>query len=209
MALRHKAQPLQARMPARRKKWNMLQNILLWHGNERTRKLRYIATFGLPIIAIWVAVGAYVLARTGIDTSEMTLILPGSSSSSSVSLENIGQTSTSSGSVFNSSSMSPKVIYKSIAESARVRGLAAQKLSLPEGMVEKPRIQLIDETALMIFQMSAPTAIGAQQRSDALLSAMQDQLNTLRRNELDSRSAAIRNSLGDVEANLRKAVRVC
>ena len=102
-----------------------LQSVLLWKGSEDSRLRRYGAFFGLPILALWMAVGPYVDSRPKAYVSEMTLNLPGAASSSNISVDSIGQASTTNGNPFNSAAMSPKVIYKSIAESARVRGMAA------------------------------------------------------------------------------------
>ncbi len=179
--------------------------LLLKSGRKATRKRRYFVTFGLPIILIWGSVVTYTKFSPKIYTSEMTLNLPGSVSNSSVSLDQIGQTSTSSGSPFNSVSMSPKVIYKTIAESGRVLGLAAKVLNDPSGTIPKPTIKLVEETALMNFAMNGPSPKIAQARAQALLLAVEQQLDLLRKDEIERRSNSIRQSLVEVEANLQHA----
>ncbi len=184
---------------------NELRNFLLKTGRSATRKRRYFLIFGLPIVVIWSAVFTYIRFTPKSYTSEMTLNLPGSVSNSSVSLDQIGQTSTSSGSPFNSASMSPKVIYKSIAESSRVLGLAAKVLDDPSGIIPKPTIQLVEETALMNFKMTGPSPTIAQARCRALLVATEQQLDILRNDEIERRSSSIRRSLVEVETNLKNA----
>ena len=182
-----------------------IRKFLLNTGSRATRKHRYLLTFGLPIFLNWFAVLAYVEFTPLSYTSEMTLNLPGSVSNSSFSLDQIGQTSTSSGSPFNSASMSPKVIYKSIAESSRVLGLAAKVLDDPSGTIPKPTIQLIEETALMNIAMTGPSPKIAQARGRALLIATEQQLDILRNDEIERRSNSIRQSLVEVETNLKNA----
>ena len=184
---------------------NEIRKFLLKTGSGARRKRRYVLTFGLPIALIWSAVFTYVKFTPNSYTSEMTLNLPGAVSNSSFSLDQIGQTSTSSGSPFNSASMSPKVIYKSIAESGRVLGLAAKVLDDPSGSIPKPTIQLIEETALMNFAITGPSPKIAQARARALLVATEQQLDILRNDEIDRRSSSIRQSLVEVETNLKDA----
>ena len=184
---------------------NGLRRFLLKSGRKTTRKCRYFISFGLPIVLIWSAVISYAKFTPKTYTSEMTLNLPGSVSNSSVSLDQIGQTSTSSGSPFSSVSMSPKVIYKTIAESSRVLGLAAKVLGDPARTIPKPTIQLIEETALMNFAMNGPSPKIAQARAEALLVAVEQQLDILRKDEIERRSNSIRQSLVEVESNLQHA----
>ena len=184
---------------------NEIRKFLLKSGRSATRRRRYFLSFGLPLFLIWSAVFSYVKFTPKSYTSEMTLNLPGSVSNSSFSLDQIGQTSTSSGSPFNSASMSPKVIYKSIAESGRVLGLAAKVLEDPSGTIPKPIIQLIEETALMNFAITGPSPIIAQARCRALLVATEQQLDLLRNDEIERRSGSIRQSLVEVETNLKDA----
>lgn len=203
--------PLRASRPAprrlarqSRRKPGFMQSVLLWKGAENSRLRRYSLFFGLPIACLWMLVGAYVMLTPKTYVSEMTLNLPGAASSSNISVDSIGQASTTNGNPFNSAAMSPKVIYKSIAESARVRGMAAKLLGRT-GMVGKPVIKLIDETAIMQFSISATSPEGAQQESKALLQALQTYLDTLRNDEVERRSGAVERGLKDVSRNLAMA----
>lgn len=182
-----------------------LARFLLWSGKTSTKKRRYALTFGLPLLGVWLLVGTYALLAPRSYTSQMTLNLPGAGAQSSLNLEAIGQASSSAPSPFASASMSPKVIYKSIAESDRVRGIAAKALGVEFGEMPKPVISLIDETALITVKVSGSSPDEAQRRLGALHAALETQLDHLRRDEGDRRSAAIRSSLVDVEQNLKLA----
>lgn len=184
---------------------NQLRRILFWSGERKTRRRRYWLTFGLPNAVVWSAVGIYLAFTPETYTSQITLNLPGAGANSSVMLDNIGQTSTSAPSPFASNSMSPKVIYKSIAESDRVRGLAAKQLDMPFADVAKLRVDLIDETALLIFKSEGHTPEEAQKVATAYYNALEQQLDLLRKDEVERRAGAIRTTLSDVEANLKDA----
>lgn len=170
-----------------------------------TRVRRYGFLAGGLLALIWCAVVAYSVLSPKVYTSEMTLILPGARSSSVFSLDNIGQANTQSDSPFSSITSTPKVIYQSIALSDEVLGRVAHKLSIDPASLTKPRIELIDETSLMIFKVYSNTAASAQQRAQTLLDVFLGKLDELRRDEVDRRAQSIKDGLSDVEANLKKA----
>jgi uncharacterized protein involved in exopolysaccharide biosynthesis len=184
---------------------SLIRDMLLWTGRAEKRARRYSLMFGLPILLLWSVTGAYVTLAPKSYVSEMTLNLPGATVSSNLSLDSIGQASTSAGNPFSSATMSPKVIYKSIAESARVRGLAAKSMGETSGMIGKPQIKLIDETAIMQFSQTANSPERALAENEALLRAMQEYLDTLRKDEVDRRANAVKESLKDVSLNLSEA----
>lgn len=179
-----------------------LKHFLLWSGRSDTRWLRYGFGLGLPVLVIWSAVGSYIILTPKAYTSEMTLNLPGAVSSSNLSLTEIGQASTSTGSAFASNSMSPKVIYKSIAMSPRVLSLATKILGGKSGMIAKPRITLIDETSILEFAVTGSSPQIAQASAKALLEAVSRQLDALRSDEANRRAASVEKSLVSVAANL-------
>lgn len=182
-----------------------LARFLLWSGKAATKKRRYMLTFGMSIVGVWICVGSYATLAPRTYTSQMTLNLPGAGSQSSLNLEAIGQASSSAPSPFASAAMSPKVIYKSIAESDRVRGIAAKELGIAFGKLPKPAISLIDETALITIKLNGPSPEETQRWLGAYHTALEKQLNLLRRDEVDRRSAAVRASIVDVEQNLKVA----
>jgi uncharacterized protein involved in exopolysaccharide biosynthesis len=177
---------------------------LLWRWQGGWRPGRYALTFGVPIVALWLAVTGYIVFSPPTFTSQMNLNLPGSANSSNISLDEIGQASTNSGNPFSSSGMSPKVIYKSFAESAHVRGMAARQLGRT-GMLAKPQIKLLDETSILQVSMTSDSPIKAQSEAKALLSALQTYLQELREDETQRKSESVRLSLNGVSDNLSKA----
>ncbi len=127
--------------------------------------------------------------------SKATLIVPGGNPSVSVSLDSIGQSSTTPGSAYNTGALSPKVVYREMAQSEGVRAEAARALSMSLEEFGAPRIRLVDETALIHIEFRALAPDGAQRRAAALIDALQRQLDKLRQDELDRRSATVNANL--------------
>jgi len=143
------------------------------------------------VIAAWMIAGAYLVLTPVKYASRFTLILPGSAQSATMQLDTIGQATSTANSPFSSVSLSPKVVYKEIADSDQVRIAAATSAGLTYAQFGRPRIKLIDETGLMQFEVFAPTPDLAHKKASALIAALNSQLDVLRQDELEKRSAAI------------------
>lgn len=165
----------------------------------------YVRGAALSVTCVWAFVSAYLALTPRTYVSRWILNLPSAASSVSVSLESIGQSSSTPNSPFSSSALSPKVVYKEIAEGERVRLAAATALNIDLGRFGKPRVKLIDETALMMFEMTAASPDEAKRRSDALMTAFNAELETLRNDELEKRAGAVRRNLTDYQAQVRLA----
>ena len=165
----------------------------------------YIRGAALSVTCVWVFVATYLAFTPRTYISRWMLNVPTASSNVSISLESIGQSNSSPNSPFASSSLSPKVVYKEIAEGEKVRIAAARALGLTLIEFGKPRVKLIDETALMMFEMSARSPEDAKRRSDALITAFNAELDSLRDDELEKRAAALRNNMKDYQNQVRIA----
>lgn len=172
---------------------------------ERDHWKRYVLGAFVSVIGVWVLALAYLLLTPPSYASKWTLILPGSGSGVSVSLESIGQTSSLSASPFSSPSLSPKVIYKEIAISEQVLAAAAKSIGMKPSEFGAPQIKLIDETALMLFEIKARKPELARQKAMALIDAFDQQLDLLRHDEIDRRAVSVRDTLKGYQANLHAA----
>ena len=157
------------------------------------------------IAPVWLLAAGYYFLMPPIYTSNWSLILPASNSGSTVTLESIGQSTTTPNQPFGNITLSPKVIYREIANSDQVRQAAAASLALDTTAFPRPRIKLIDETSLMMFQITGRSPEDAQARAKALMTAFSTQLEMLRRDELEKRSASVQGSLKLYEATLKAA----
>lgn len=164
-----------------------------------------IGWFWTALFGVWFMSAAYYLFMPPTYTSKWTMIVPVSNNTSSVSLDSIGQTSTTQGQNFGSITLSPKVIYKEIADSEQVRQDAAHLLGIEAHQFGRPRVKLIDETSLMMFQMPGKTPEEAKKRGDALVTAFNRQLDTLRQDEADKRARSIKENLKAYQTNVDAA----
>lgn len=172
---------------------------------ERSHWRRYLLGGFASTLGIWVLAIAYYVLTPVSYTSKWTFILPGSGSGVSVSLDSIGQTSSQSASPFSTPSLSPKVIYREIATSEKVIDAAARSMDLSPRQFGAPRVKLIDETALMMFEFSGATPERAKAKSEALIKAFMDELDSLRKDEIDRRAASVRETLRSYRDNLAAA----
>jgi uncharacterized protein involved in exopolysaccharide biosynthesis len=156
---------------------------------------RYIFGFLLSVAVIWLLIAAYLFTAKPTFTSRWTLILPTSSSGVSLQLESIGHAQTVSSSPFGSATLSPKVIYKEIISSEKVLLAAAESLNISQVSFGGVRVKLIDETSLMLLEITGPTARMAQRKALAVMEAFHQQLDSLRNDEIQRRADVVNLSL--------------
>lgn len=181
---------------------------LLCHGSNFSRPRRLVLYLGVLLTllcSIWAPTALFVLLKPNTYTSNWALILPGSGTGHAVSLDSVGQATSTSSSPYNSSSIDPKVNYKALVESQTVLQAAADSLKMTLKRFGKPRIKLVDQTALMDFQVHGDTPEEANEKSFALYYSLQDELTRLRRDELKQREDGIHEMLGGFSDKLLKA----
>ena len=151
----------------------------------------------------WLAVLLYIVLTPPSYSSHWTFILPTSSSVSSLQVESIGHAQTAPSSPFGNSTLSPKVIYKEIITSERVRQAAAQSLGLSLGAFGGPQVKLIDETALLLIDIRGRSPEMARAKAYALIDAFNAQLDALRSDEIRRRAEVVQESLQSYDVNLK------
>ena len=163
----------------------------LLRRGDRAVLVRCLRGAGLCVLLSWSFALAYLAITPLKFASRWTLILPGSAQSATMQLDTIGQATSTANSPFGSVSLSPKVVYKEIADSDQVRIAAAKTVGITFAQFGRPRIKLIDETGLMQFEIGANSPELAHRKAVAIIAALDEQLDVLRRDELEKRSAAI------------------
>ena len=158
---------------------------------DRLVAIGYLRGFIACAALAWLIATAYLVLTPVKYMSRWSLILPGSAQTATMSLETIGQATSTAVSPFGSVALSPKVVYKEIADSDQVRIAAAERVGMTYAEFGRPRIKLIDETGLMQFEIGGKTPELALQKALASIAALNNQLDVLRRDELEKRSAAI------------------
>ena len=168
------------------------------------RAPRYLILALMCLIGLWGLIGAYVTLAPKKFTSEVSLILPGAGSAASINLSDIGQASSSAASPYSGSSISPTVTYKRLLSANRVLADAASQLGIEQRALGSPTIRLVDETALILFEMTAATPEDAQKRANVLLGAFLTELDRLRQDEIWRRSASAQAPIAEYEADVQK-----
>ncbi|MEM9316199.1 MAG: hypothetical protein AAGA95_16385 [Pseudomonadota bacterium] len=161
---------------------------------------RYFILLLLGLPAIWAPILAYVTLTPPSYTSDVSLILPGAGSASSINLSEIGQASSSASSPYSSSALSPTVTYKRLLASPRVLNAAADAAGESSDGYPEPRVKLVDQTGLVLFGLAGPSPEIAKRRAEALTAAFLSSLETLRNDEISKREHASQAAIREYEA---------
>ncbi len=159
-------------------------------GATGGRSRRYVRVGIVGTVVIWIFAAAYLVLTPKTYTSSFTFILPGAGAGSSVNLDNLGQASSTTTSAFATPDLSPTENYRKIMLSHRVLWAAAHLLDAPESSLPKPKIELAEQTKLIIVSMTARTPEAARQRALAMQNGFLATLDALRADELVARDAA-------------------
>lgn len=170
--------------------------------DPETPHLRF-AVVSILVLWLFVLTAIQVLPRHYV--SKATLIIPGATTAVNVALDKIGQASSAPVSAYNTGHISPKVIYKEMAQSDDVRAEAARALGISPREFGAPRIKLVDETPLVHIEMRHGDPETAWQQAQALIAALQARLDRLRNDELSRRTATVLRNLDEYEHSLLQA----
>ncbi|MEO0591466.1 MAG: hypothetical protein AAFZ11_13040 [Pseudomonadota bacterium] len=181
--------------------WAIMRDGLPSVGRYR----RYIAAMAGPLALIWALALGYIAFAPDRYDSQMSLILPGTGVGASMNLESIGQASTNTSSAFSSPSLSPTENYKRLLMSDLVLREAAAIADEDESALPQPSIKLIDQTNLIELRMSAGTPQQAKTRMEALRTAFNAQLDSLREDEARTREDADAKRIAELEGKVDEA----
>jgi uncharacterized protein involved in exopolysaccharide biosynthesis len=169
------------------------------------RWTRYVLLSLLGNGVLWGSVVLYLKTTKPTYTSEWSLILPGASFGVNVNLPGIGQAVASNGSGMGSSTYDPRANYEFIFASETVLARAAVLAKIPAEKFSKPRIKLLDNTTIMMFEVTGGDPKQAQQKSYALYRAIVERLNTLRAEEIQQRELPNQKILLAAQKKLERA----
>lgn len=131
------------------------------------------------------------LKQTPVYSSSMSLVLPGSGSSNSVKLNEVGHVSSQTKSPYSSATFNPRVNYREILNSREVIRDAAEKLSLPFGQFGAPRIKLTEQTSILKVELRGGSGTQAQAKAVALYDSFQNHLDRLRSDEAKRKDESV------------------
>ncbi|BDX08253.1 GumC family protein [Planctobacterium marinum] len=156
----------------------------------------YITTGAMGYAFTFLLVALY-LAQSPKFKSEMDLVLPGTGSSSNVSLNEVGQVVSQTSAPFGAGGFNPRVNYKEMLSSRGVLKRAAEKTNLPLAKFGEPKIKLTEQTSIISISITGTSSDQSQLKAWALYEALQDELDHLRADEVARRDASIKNVLAE------------
>jgi uncharacterized protein involved in exopolysaccharide biosynthesis len=164
-------------------------------------KRPYLAMAVISYAIVIILVLLY-LSKSPSFTSDMEMVLPGTGSSSSVSLDNVGQVVSKTSAPFAGGGFNPRVNYKEMLSSRGVRARAAKTLKISLTELGKHKIKLTEQTSIISLQMSGSTPQLAQAKTMALYQSLQDELTNLRADEVMRRDQSIKRVLDQYRGTL-------
>jgi len=184
-----------SRRSAPKKAPGVIKRLILPRQSEQERAQRpfwwrwiYTLIFMLGMILIWIPVLGYVALAAPVYNSSWTIIIPGTQVGASIDLENLGEAFTDIKTPYGGNSFSPGVNYKAIMSSVSVMSAAADMMDLSLDDFGKPKIRVMDQAATLEVIFSGDSPELAQTKSQVLYDAFHNELERLRKNEVDARS---------------------
>lgn len=139
--------------------------------------------------AIWTSTFFYLLLTPPTYTSKFVVGIRGVGSRTDIRLPELGAASSVTESPFENRAQDPRESYKLIAQSPTVVKNATEAVGMEK--FGKARVQLIDSTPFMSFEIPGDTPEEAQNKAYALLESLEEQLNQLRDQESQLERAEI------------------
>lgn len=137
--------------------------------------------------------------------SEMELVLPGTGSSNSVSLNEVGQVVSQTSTPFAGGGFNPRVNYKEMLSSRGVLTTAAEKMGMSLPQFGEAKIKLTEQTSIIAVSIIGDTPEQAQTKAWELYQALQSELDDLREDEVSRRDSSIRNVLAKYREQVNTA----
>lgn len=131
------------------------------------------------------------LKQSPVYSSSMALVLPGSGSSNSVRLDDVGHVTSTTKSPYSSATFNPRVNYREILKSREVVKAASEAIAVPINQFGMPRIKLTEQTSILMVELRGPNGTAAQKKALALYDAFQSHLDKLRSDEAKRKDESV------------------
>lgn len=131
------------------------------------------------------------LKQSPVYSSSMALVLPGSGSSNSVRLDDVGHVTSTTKSPYSSATFNPRVNYREILKSREVVKAASETIAVPIKQFGMPRIKLTEQTSILMVELRGPNGTAAQKKALALYDAFQSHLDKLRSDEAKRKDESV------------------
>jgi len=163
----------------------------------------YLIFGGISYLLVIVMVALY-LQQTPVFNSNMALVLPGSGSSSSFQIDEVGQAKTQTKSPFAGGGFNPRVNYKEMLKSREVIEIAAQNVAMTLKSFGQPKVKLTEQTSIIEVDVLAHDGRLAKAKAWALYRGLQEHLDRLRADEALRRDESIQSVLDQYRARLNQ-----
>lgn len=156
----------------------------------------------------YVMVGFLVLGymnNSPVYQSEVSLVLPGTGSNSSLNIAEIGQVTSQTSTPFVSASVNPILNYKEIITGLTVVSKASKKVGISYVAFGKPRVVVTEQTSILNISVEGASSLQAQQKALAVYESFQDELTRLRADEATHREKSMKMVLEQYRTILAEA----
>jgi uncharacterized protein involved in exopolysaccharide biosynthesis len=167
-------------------------------------KWPYLTFTGAAYLLIAMVVFLY-LNKQPTFKSELALVLPGTGSSASVSIDEVGQVVSQTSAPFSAGGFNPRVNYKEMLMSRRVIDLASDKVDVNSIAFGQPKIVLTEQTSILEVSIIGSSPRQAQSKAWALYEGLQEELDFLRADEVTRRDVSIQKVLDEYRVRLNDA----
>ncbi|WP_185234924.1 GumC family protein [Teredinibacter franksiae] len=167
--------------------------VLATHQGRFSRRFRQYKYLWVSLLATLIVAGLVVayLSKSPVYASALSVVLPGSGSSSNFAIDDVGSASQSTRTPFSSIAFNPLVNYKEIFKSRGVIQSAAARLGVHPTALTPPRIELRERTSIIYIHADGGSAESAQRYAWALFDSFQEELERLRQDEMLRRDNSI------------------
>lgn len=165
----------------------------------------YLKIWLVGNIFLWSASLLYLKFKPPTYSSIWTIALPGTASSTSINLPEIGQASSQNQSPFSNLVSDPRENYKLLANSEDVVKPAAASLQMTPKEFGEPVVKILDNTTLMEFKIKGSTPQESQAKAIAVHQALKNNLDRLKNIESTKPDQNILNRIEVAQSRLEKA----
>ncbi|NEO29039.1 MAG: hypothetical protein F6K36_00975 [Symploca sp. SIO3C6] len=180
----------------------------LQSAESQRRWMRYLSLGIIMNAAIWGITLVHLEVSKPNYSSKWTYSLPGARSYTRINIPNLGAASSEVDSPYSDRSQDPREKYKFIAESRLVIEQSAAELDMGISEFGKPKIQAVDNTTMMNFEISGTSPQEAQSKAFALSKAFENRLEQLRIQEIQEENEPIKKAVESALSNLKAAERL-
>jgi uncharacterized protein involved in exopolysaccharide biosynthesis len=166
------------------------------------RLLRYVALGVAANALVWSFALFFLKQSKPVYTSSWSLTIPAGVSNINVNLPGLGSASEQQRSPFANDPFDYREIYKAIISSKAVTDAATNRVGFE---VDRPRVEIIDNTTLMSLSITGESPEEALQKADALNEAFQARLNELRLQETARQESGLQTVLNNARKKLELA----